>query len=211
MILKPPKLGNNVFIVGNRYGGKTFLAQQLAQYYKDVIYFDINGFLKPAKSIKEIIKTDDLKEALKYKGHIVVVPKKSQRNQKAYAWFFDQLASKARRVVVVIDECFLIGKMNSLSYPAELQQLLATGRHRFVSPWIIVQRPKFVPSNAMALADHWFVFPVPQQDLPALEDKLPKEAVQEIIDLKNKPKYSFVHIWNDEGDIKWQTMPRIES
>lgn len=193
-------------ILGDPGTGKTFLAERLASYYDNVIYFDVSGFLKP--QVEKFYKTDDLKKVVGRKGHTLVFPKPNQQNKVAYNWFFDQVYKKNKDTVIIVDEAFLVGKMHSMTYPDRLMTLIVTGRKKGLSPWIIVQRPKYTPDQLFAEAKEWFIFPIPGVDLKRLSGHIPEEAIDAVEQLPYD--HSFIHVYREENGMKqFEHMPPI--
>ncbi len=193
--LTPPALSQCVVIMGARGTGKTVLAERLAAHYRDVIYLDATGYLTPR--VPKWTKTNDLRKAAKMFGHVLVVPKPDQRSRAWYDAFFERLRTKRRSLLVLVDELFLLGNMNAMSYPPRLLDLVTMGRKPKVSLWSIVQRPKFVPSTVVELADVWFIFPIPQRDIAVVRDALGDDVANAV---KSLPfDYSFIWARREKG------------
>ena len=189
-------------LIGDTGSGKSVFAERASALYQEVHYLDYKGELTP--QVPEFRRTDDLRVAWRLRGHVLIRPRLSQTGRPWAQWYLSQMLRRRRDVLILVDEVYLLGGMNHSSYPPALAQIAVTGRSKHLPLMVGIQRPKFAPTVLFAQANHWYVWPLGEEDLPVLAGWVPREALEDVRRLKYD--HGFVHIWKERGGRKVWTV-----
>lgn len=192
-----PKTSDRTVFLGDTGAGKSTLLERLAVYYADVLYLDYKGDLEP---MVPYTLSNDLRKAWKIRGHVLIRPMESQETVQWLDWFLRMVFKKRRNVIVIIDETYLTGGMHAAAYPPFITKIAAAGRALDIGLWVGVQRPKFAPTSLWSLATIWYIFPVEEEDLKALQGWLPPAALEGVRDLNYD--YGFLTVQKVRGGRK---------
>lgn len=201
MELVLPGPSQRVVLIGDTGSGKTYLAERMAAYFPSVQYLDPKGEFQPQVPYH---RTNDLRQAWRMKGHVLVRPKDSQDHRDWWEYYLAAMLKKRKDCVILVDEVYLLGGMNHTSYPKTLAKIAVVGRSKGLPLWSGIQRPKFAPTVLFAQAEHWYIFPLGDTDLDVLKGWVPEEAIVAIRQLRYD--YGFVHVQKVRGGRKKVTV-----
>jgi DNA helicase HerA-like ATPase len=149
----------HVFIAGMTGSGKTFLAEQYLNGFKNVVVLDTKGFFNWDSAEEEIpiyTTLEELIEKHQGDGKAIYRPIFQELNQEYYNMFL-QWIYRRQNTIVVIDELMEVAP-SPRTYPEYLKGILTRGRQLNIGCWCLTQRPKDIPMIAMSEATHFFIF-----------------------------------------------------
>jgi len=147
----------HVFIAGRTGSGKTFLAEQYLNGYKNVCVLDTKGLFtweSAGKEVEIVTKISDLPLAVKSK--IIYRPIWQEMKPEYYNAFFEWCYNR-RNTIVYVDE-FMSVSDNPFKIPDYCKAILTRGREHNVSLWVSTQRPSGISQIAISEASHFFIF-----------------------------------------------------
>jgi DNA helicase HerA-like ATPase len=151
------KQDEHVFIAGMTGSGKTFLAEQYLNGYKNVIVLDTKGFFNWDSATEEIPVFTNFDSLINFKeGKAIYRPDFTELNEESYNKFLQWIYLR-RNTIVVIDELMEVAPSPS-RYPLYLKGILTRGRQLGIGCWCLTQRPKDIPIIAMSESTHFFIF-----------------------------------------------------
>jgi len=180
LVIQP---NERVAVLGMTGSGKTFLAQQYARGYKNVMVLDTKGTFKWDKV--PVIRT--LNELMKQgEGKFIYRPIDSEMNEDFYDAFFE-FCYKRRHTVVMVDELAQVMPSASNILP-NWQNIMQRGRELNVGIINCTQRPRGVPKMMMSESEHTFCFRLKLED----DRKHVAEFMgREVVDYKLKKREFF--------------------
>jgi len=192
-------------IVGQKGGGKTFLANEILRSLKNVnvLVFDFNWGFHDSHAVVLHDLQDVFKLYDENKGHIIFQP--YDKSQAVFESWCEQIFARSN-VVAMIDETHQYVSKFKILKP--YNDLILSGRPRGISVISISSRPANLPNNALTNARHIFAFRLNlQSDVEFLQswlgdqawELLPREQRKKNLDAPELPQYSFYYRDTQKG------------
>lgn len=199
--------GKHMAIVGSTGSGKTYLADNLLNFYNHWLYIDTQDAFEHDEA-KIVTNLPDLRaEIVRKREKIIYKPEMNYRHKLAWEALFrliDASSQKKRKNprIVYIDEIYHIGY--GAAFPNALAQSITTARQKGISYWVGAQRPVAIPKPILTEASRIYAFYLTSEDdimRVATFSRGRKEVFEKIYNLERN--HSFIEIDAATGKARY--------